>query len=260
MGTSRPPLIFVTLPSQNEQYEVEDANNDGDCVNGVFDSDGCVCTTGFAGESCNRYVYDCKEALDTEVSLEQSLTHVMLKPKNTNLAFEALCNSNGHLAILARNTYGIDDVTFNKAWKDYQYPFGTVGNFWLGLEYIYAMLNQGDIFKLQIYCRNLDSEFSVFYETFSIQSESNRYQMTAGVKLYESYTNGSDGFGGGQIDVPFCTYDRPCNGYPYYLNGGWWYVSGLEQYALTNQKPSLKFKYQNNDISVHQVSMALVKL
>ncbi|ESO92354.1 hypothetical protein LOTGIDRAFT_162660 [Lottia gigantea] len=245
---------------KNEVYESPDDNG---CKNdATYNSGNCQCLKGFTGTYCERYVRDCREAKEAGVTLIlYQVVHVMIKPTGNNYAFEALCNYYGYIAILIRHAQGYD-VAFNRSFEEYKYPFGMINNYWSGLENIYAVLNQGETFKLQIFCHDFTTGtmFSVYYNAFHVTSSPNMYQMSVGSILVDPGNEGSDGLGENNNDIPFCTYDKPCNGYPNNINGGWWYVNGLQKYALTNPKSTVLFKYRHADFSADSVSVSLERL
>ncbi len=127
-------------------------------------------------------------------------------------------------------------VNFNQNWNAYKYGFGNLsssGEFWLGLENIYAITNQaGHNYSLQIQISDWnENSYTAEYGKFRIEDEENKYKLrlsdykpsvsNAGDSLSDSSEQNHNG-------MAFSTYDSD-NDLRFYDNcaqvfkSGWWF-------------------------------------
>ncbi|ESO84996.1 hypothetical protein LOTGIDRAFT_168257 [Lottia gigantea] len=112
-------------------------------------SDGthCVNPVGYYGTNCEYIIKDCYNGKDYNFK-GLSLSYV----KPTNKIFEVLCDfNNGMTNIQVRRSDSVE-VNFNRTWNDYVNGFGnTHSEYWLGLQNIFDLTNNGANFRLDIY-------------------------------------------------------------------------------------------------------------
>ncbi|KAK6166737.1 hypothetical protein SNE40_023366 [Patella caerulea] len=236
---------------------------DNTCYHGgtlVPTSNECACPPGFTGVQCERYVYDCKEAKETGMP-GSGLVSVLMQPQNSNYAFEALCNFNVGYDIIMTRRVEPDKPSFIRTFDQYKYPFGFDEVIWMGLEGLHAVTSQpGHTFHIQTYCHTVDgAHFSVYYDDFSIASETQKYAMSNSGIRFDPGNENSDGLGSGASAVPFCTYDQPCANLPTGEDGGWWFLSSKAQYAMTNSKSTPLWLIRGTDTGCQYVSIQLIR-
>ncbi|XP_050388739.1 uncharacterized protein LOC126807902 [Patella vulgata] len=248
--------VRMLIKKDNESSPLENG-----CYNGASrDGSGCVCRLGFAGATCERYIYDCKEGKDLGIS-NLGILAFMVKPMNSEFAFEILCNSVFGMSILVARRFNLN-TNFVRTMNEYKYSFGYGEDFWCGLEGMHALLNQpGTEFKLQIYCYPYSdtAEFSVFYHDFKVGGEAKQY-ASRNTGMYPAPDN-SDGLGAGKGPMPFCAYDErgSCPGQPPGTDGGWWYTLNNTAYSLTS-KDRPKWPYDGNLVQCSYISMQVEKI
>ncbi|KAK6166738.1 hypothetical protein SNE40_023367 [Patella caerulea] len=252
--------VRMLIKRDNESNPLENG-----CYNGAsHDGSACVCRLGFAGTTCERYIHDCKEGRDVGIP-DLGMLAVMVKPVNSEFAFETLCNSAYGMSILVSRRFNLN-TNFVRTMNQYKYSFGYGQDFWCGLEGMHALLNQpGTEFKLQIYCYGFSDttgdpvNFSVFYSDFKVGSQAEQY-ASSNTGRYSSSTN-SDGLGAAKGPMPFCAYDErgSCPGQPPGIDGGWWYTLNNTLYSMTS-KDRPKWLYNGNVVQCSYISMQVEKL
>ncbi|ESO87980.1 hypothetical protein LOTGIDRAFT_166000 [Lottia gigantea] len=238
---------------------------DNGCKNGGTRlNTGCVCVDNYVTPDCSRLAHDCSEFADS--SAPYGFTIHMVRPYGYNKSIEVSCTIRFAMTLILLRDERKFHGTFNRSWSEYKYTFGDSGNsvksYWMGLEKLYILTNQPGVnFRLQVFCYRFSpiKYFNTYYNNFVIGNASTSYAMTTGL-LTPGGLSGVDGMGANRSNVPFCTYDRPCSGHPNGLNGGWWYVNGLEKYALTNPFGSLHYLFSNSDLVIDVVSVALDRI
>ncbi|XP_072908740.1 angiopoietin-related protein 2b [Hemitrygon akajei] len=148
----------------------------------------------------------------------------LLKPENKNRLMQVWCDQThdpGGWTVIQRRLDG--SVNFFRNWETYKQGFGNIdGEYWLGLENIYWLTNQGN-YKLLITMEDWQGR-KVFaeYASFRLEPESDNYKLRVG----RYHGNAGDSFtwhNGKQ----FTTLDRDRDAYTgncaHYQKGGWWY-------------------------------------
>ncbi|XP_069139218.1 angiopoietin-related protein 1-like [Argopecten irradians] len=176
-------------------------------------------TTGIQTAMMQRQgpLVDCSDLCCTNCSGVYSITPV----KGTT--FDVYCETDiigGPWTVIQRRFDG--SVDFYRNWEDYKQGFGNVnGEYWLGLEYIYSLLQLDQRLYILLESWNGTAKHAE-YESFSIKDESFNYNLTI------------DGFSGNVVDKfsqhghqQFSTYDRDnditnrtCASF---ARGGFWY-------------------------------------
>ncbi|XP_073909276.1 angiopoietin-related protein 2 [Castor canadensis] len=164
---------------------------------------------------------DCLQALEDG---HDTSSIYLVKPENTNRLMQVWCDQRhdpGGWTVIQRRLDG--SVNFFRNWETYKQGFGNIdGEYWLGLENIYWLTNQGN-YKLLVTMEDWSGR-KVFaeYASFRLEPESEYYKL----RLGRYHGNAGDSFtwhNGKQ----FTTLDRDHDVYTgncaHYQKGGWWY-------------------------------------
>ncbi|XP_072344620.1 angiopoietin-related protein 2-like [Scyliorhinus torazame] len=165
-----------------------------------------------------------KDCLEAAEAGNEATGIYLLKPENTNRLMQVWCDQThdpGGWTVIQRRQDG--SVNFFRNWETYKQGFGNIdGEYWLGLENIYWLTNQGN-YKLLITMEDWQGR-KVFaeYASFRLESETDNYKLRVG----RYHGNAGDSFtwhNGKQ----FTTLDRDRDAYTgncaHYQKGGWWY-------------------------------------
>ncbi|NXV72686.1 ANGL2 protein, partial [Atlantisia rogersi] len=149
----------------------------------------------------------------------------LVKPENTNRLMQVWCDQRhdpGGWTVIQRRLDG--SVNFFRNWETYKQGFGNIdGEYWLGLENIYWLTNQGN-YKLLITMEDWSGR-KVFaeYASFRLEPESEYYKLRLG--RYNG--NAGDSFtwhNGKQFTTLDRDHDLSFSGNcAHYQKGGWWY-------------------------------------
>ncbi|XP_067085846.1 angiopoietin-related protein 4-like [Osmerus mordax] len=145
-----------------------------------------------------------------------------IQPHNS-LPFEVLCEmtSEGGWTVIQKRLDGSQN--FNQLWEAYQKGFGSLtGEFWLGLENIHALSNQGEN-TLVVEVSDLRGEVQPVQYPFYLDGEENNYALHLG-----SRGNQQSALHTGSSGLPFSTSDRDNDqradlNCAQHLSGGWWF-------------------------------------
>lgn len=164
---------------------------------------------------------DCLQALEDG---HDTSTIYLVKPENTNRLMQVWCDQRhdpGGWTVIQRRLDG--SVNFFRNWETYKQGFGNIdGEYWLGLENIYWLTNQGN-YKLLITMEDWSGR-KVFaeYASFRLEPESEYYKLRVG--RYNGNAGDSFTWHNGK---QFTTLDRDHDVYSgncaHYQKGGWWY-------------------------------------
>ncbi|XP_033845370.2 angiopoietin-related protein 2 [Periophthalmus magnuspinnatus] len=164
---------------------------------------------------------DCLQALDNGYTVSGMY---LLKPENANKLMQAWCDMRhdpGGWTIILRRQDG--SVNFFRNWETYKQGFGNInGEYWLGLENIYSLTNQGN-YKLLVTLEDWSGRKTFAeYASFRIEPESQSYRLRIG--RYHGNAGDSLTWHNGK---QFTTLDRDHDAYTgncaHYQKGGWWY-------------------------------------
>lgn len=148
----------------------------------------------------------------------------LLKPDNSNHLMQVWCDQRhdpGGWTVIQRRQDG--SVNFFRNWETYKQGFGNIdGEYWLGLENIYWLTNQG-IYKLLVTLEDWTGRKTFAeYASFRIESEADFYRLRVG--RYHGNAGDSLTWHNGK---QFTTLDRDHDVYTgncaHYQKGGWWY-------------------------------------
>ncbi|XP_061116200.1 angiopoietin-related protein 2b [Conger conger] len=164
---------------------------------------------------------DCLQALDEGHGTSGMY---LVKPENANRLMQAWCDQRhdpGGWTVIQRRQDG--SVNFFRNWETYKQGFGNIdGEYWLGLDNIYWLTNQGN-YKLLVTLEDWSGR-KVFaeYASFRIESEAEFYKLRVG--RYHGNAGDSLTWHNGK---QFTTLDRDHDVYTgncaHYQKGGWWY-------------------------------------
>ncbi|TWW61142.1 Angiopoietin-related protein 2 [Takifugu flavidus] len=150
----------------------------------------------------------------------------LVKPENANRLMQVWCDQRhdpGGWTVIQRRVDG--SVNFFRNWETYKQGFGNIdGEYWLGLENIYWLTNQGN-YKLLITLEDWSGR-KVFaeYASFRLEPEADFYKLRVG--RYHGNAGDSLTWHNGK---QFTTLDRDHDVYTgncaHYQKGGWWYNS-----------------------------------
>ncbi|KAK6180401.1 hypothetical protein SNE40_012565 [Patella caerulea] len=193
------------------------------CLNGgKADTTGtCYCKNGFMDERCYRRMKDCTDGM-LEPSYAGKGLALYVQPNPDVEPFKVYCimNYGGRTHVL----YHLSESTnLTRNWEAYRNGFGVLtGDHWLGLEYVYHLVNSRN-FKLEFETRNsLNNQFKQTYSNFKIANETDGYRITSvgtfSGPMADCMTD--------LLEIPFSTYDHgDANGLECAAayGGGWWF-------------------------------------
>ncbi|XP_032088358.1 angiopoietin-related protein 2 [Thamnophis elegans] len=164
---------------------------------------------------------DCLQALEDG---HGTSSIYLVKPENANRLMQVWCDQRqdpGGWTVIQRRLDG--SVNFFRNWETYKQGFGNIdGEYWLGLENIYWLTNQGN-YKLLVTMEDWSGR-KVFaeYASFRLEPESEFYKLRVG--RYNGNAGDSFTWHNGK---QFTTLDRDHDVYTgncaHYQKGGWWY-------------------------------------
>uniref|UniRef100_A0A6Q2X2K7 Fibrinogen C-terminal domain-containing protein n=1 Tax=Esox lucius TaxID=8010 RepID=A0A6Q2X2K7_ESOLU len=165
--------------------------------------------------------------MDCLQSLENGQTAsgiYLVKPENSNRLMQVWCDQRsdpGGWTVIQKRLDG--SVNFFRNWETYKQGFGNIdGEYWLGLENIYWLTNQGN-YKLLVTLEDWSGR-KVFaeYASFRVEAEADFYKLRVG--RYHGNAGDSLTWHNGK---QFTTLDRDHDVYSgncaHYQKGGWWY-------------------------------------
>uniref|UniRef100_A0A3P8T9T8 Angiopoietin like 2 n=1 Tax=Amphiprion percula TaxID=161767 RepID=A0A3P8T9T8_AMPPE len=164
---------------------------------------------------------DCLEALDSGYTTSGMY---LLKPDSGNRLMQVWCDQTqdfGGWTVIQRRQDG--SVNFFRNWETYKQGFGNIdGEYWLGLENIYWLTNQGT-YKLVVTLEDWTGRKTFAeYTSFRLESEADSYRLRIG--RYHGNAGDSLTWHNGK---QFTTLDRDHDVYTgncaHYQKGGWWY-------------------------------------
>ncbi|KAG9270287.1 angiopoietin-related protein 2 [Astyanax mexicanus] len=164
---------------------------------------------------------DCLEALDGG---HTNSGMFLVKPENTNKLMQVWCDQRqdpGGWTVIQRRMDG--SVNFFRNWETYKQGFGNIdGEYWLGLENIYWLTNQGN-YKLLVTLEDWSGRKTFAeYASFRLEPETDFYKLRVG--RYHGNAGDSLTWHNGK---QFTTLDRDHDVYTgncaHYQKGGWWY-------------------------------------
>lgn len=166
---------------------------------------------------------DCLEALE-EGHTNSGM--YLVKPEGSNKLMQVWCDQRhdpGGWTVIQRR--GDGSVNFFRNWETYKQGFGNIDNeYFLGLENIYWLTNQGN-YKLLVTLEDWSGR-KVFaeYASFRVENEADFYKLRIG--RYHGNAGDSLTWHNGK---QFTTLDRDHDTYTgncaHYQKGGWWYNS-----------------------------------
>ncbi|XP_040053837.1 angiopoietin-related protein 2 isoform X2 [Gasterosteus aculeatus] len=177
-------------------------------------------TYGFTSEPSGPFK-DCLEALESGYTTSGMY---LLKPDNGNRLMQVWCDQGhdpGGWSVILRRQDG--SVNFFRNWETYKQGFGNIdGEYWLGLENIYWLTNQGT-YKLLVTLEDWSGRKTFAeYASFRVESELDFYRLRVG-RYHGSAGDSLTWHNGKQ----FTTLDRDHDVYAgncaHYQKGGWWY-------------------------------------
>ncbi|XP_052412331.1 angiopoietin-related protein 2-like [Carassius gibelio] len=148
----------------------------------------------------------------------------LVKPENTNKLMQVWCDQRhdpGGWTVIQRRMDG--SVNFFRNWETYKQGFGNIdGEYWLGLENIYWLTNQGN-YKLLVTLEDWSGRKTFAeYASFRLETEADFYRLRVG--RYHGNAGDSLTWHNGK---QFTTLDRDHDVYTgncaHYQKGGWWY-------------------------------------
>ncbi|KAK6187424.1 hypothetical protein SNE40_005457 [Patella caerulea] len=188
------------------------------------------CPIGYYGDQCQHIIQDCSDGYQKSVTPQNTLLS-FIQPSLNGAILEVICIfTYGGLTHITHRDARCKETDFNKTWNEYSTGFGNShGNYWLGLENIFNILQSHNRFKLSVQII-YDGHASLgSYYHFNISSAHDNYSISLGEFSnhaqggpVNSLTNGTFSING----RPFSTYDRDFsnNDCPVRFNSGWWYL------------------------------------
>ncbi|XP_039904566.1 angiopoietin-related protein 2-like isoform X2 [Simochromis diagramma] len=177
-------------------------------------------TYSFTNEPSGHF-RDCLEALESGYTTSGMY---LLKPDKSNQLMQVWCDQRqdpGGWIVIQRRQDG--SVNFFRNWDTYKQGFGNIdGEYWLGLDNIFWLTNQG-IYKLLVTLEDWTGRKTFAeYASFRVESEADFYRLRLG--QYHGNAGDSLTWHNGKH---FTTLDRDHDVYAgncaHYQKGGWWY-------------------------------------
>uniref|UniRef100_A0A8C6SYZ4 Angiopoietin-like 2a n=1 Tax=Neogobius melanostomus TaxID=47308 RepID=A0A8C6SYZ4_9GOBI len=198
---------------------------------------------------------DCQQALDNGYSISGMY---LLKPENANKLLQAWCDMRhdpGGWTVILRRQDG--SVNFFRNWDTYKQGFGNIdGEYWLGLENIYWLTNQGT-YKMLVTLEDWSGRKTFAeYASFRIESEADFYRLRVG--RYHGNAGDSLTWHNGK---QFTTLDRDNDAYTgncaHYQKGGCgvWYRGG--HYRSRYQDGVYWAEFRGGAYSLRKVTMMI---
>ncbi|XP_006005130.1 angiopoietin-related protein 1a [Latimeria chalumnae] len=148
----------------------------------------------------------------------------LIKPESSNELMQVWCENKldpGGWTVIQRRVDG--SVNFFRNWENYKKGFGNIDSeYWLGLENMYLLANQGN-YRLLIELKDwTDKKVYAEYGSFRLEPESDYYRLRLGV--YQGNAGDSMIWHNGK---QFTTLDRDKDAFSgncaHFHKGGWWY-------------------------------------
>ncbi|KAK6187429.1 hypothetical protein SNE40_005460 [Patella caerulea] len=192
------------------------------------------CPIGYYGDQCQHIIQDCSDGYQKSVTPQKDLLSY-IQPTVNGAVLEVICLFKyGGLTYLLYRDVRCKETDFNKTWNEYSTGFGNAnGNYWLGLENIFNILQNHNRFKLAVGFTFDDhaSQLQGYYRDFHISNANDNYSISLGE--FSNHPQGGPGnsLTDGTFSIngrPFSTYDRDYsnNDCPVRFNSGWWYLEG----------------------------------
>lgn len=153
-----------------------------------------------------------------------------------NHTFQAFCDyrtQGGDWLHILQRVDGSEN--FNRPWSDYVNGFGQVdGEYWIGLENLYALTNYDGPQELYIYMENFNGvSRHARYDHFVVGSAGEQYKLKT-LGKYSGNAGDAMEFSRG---APFSTYDAERDTHPTYNcakihKAGWWFKSCARTYII----------------------------
>ncbi|KAK6167383.1 hypothetical protein SNE40_021423 [Patella caerulea] len=178
----------------------------------------------------NLFVLDCKEGRDKNVTPAGIILLSFIQPSVNGPVVEVKCDfrSSTRTYVYIRETNCLE-IDGNKTFNEYSNGFGhTVGNYFLGLEHIYNILQIG-YFSMGIRFEFDGQVAKGYYHKFVIDSKANNYRLSIGFFQNDSAFSCGDSVINGAFSLngrPFSTLDHDLTNHscPVRFGGGWWYL------------------------------------
>uniref|UniRef100_A0A8C3B0I0 Angiopoietin-like 2a n=1 Tax=Cyclopterus lumpus TaxID=8103 RepID=A0A8C3B0I0_CYCLU len=164
---------------------------------------------------------DCLEALEAGYTTNGMY---LLKPDNGNQLMQVWCDQThdpGGWTVIQRRQDG--SVNFFRNWETYKQGFGNIdGEYWLGLENIYWLTNQGT-YKLLVSLEDWTGRKTFAeYASFRVESEADFYRLRVG-RYHGSAGDSLTWHNGKQFTTLDSDHDVYTGNCAHYQKGGWWY-------------------------------------
>ncbi|XP_050392517.1 angiopoietin-1 [Patella vulgata] len=191
------------------------------------------CPIGYYGDKCQKVIQDCTDGVNKSV-VPEGLGYAFIKPIGSGQVEEVRCDFryDGWTYIETREENCLE-LDFNRTFEEYSTGFGNrYGNYWLGLENIYNILQNHGQFLLDFYFTFNNSNVEhCRYSKFDIANRDNLYRITIGEfrglkgPMVDPLTNGTFNIDG----RPFSTFDRDFSNHdcPGRFMAGWWYLDDV---------------------------------
>lgn len=179
--------------------------------------------------SNNRIPRDCYELNECNSNI-----YSIMVPEVSNESFNAFCDLktlDGGWTVIQRRQDGSTD--FYRNWNDYVEGFGDInGNFFIGLEKLYALTSLGKPQELYIILKDFDGVTKYArYGTFKVGSGSTDYTLTVG-----NYSGDAGDSLSNHSGHKFTTKDRDnddnTSNCAQNWKGGWWYHNCYNRLVL----------------------------
>ncbi|KAK6187411.1 hypothetical protein SNE40_005448 [Patella caerulea] len=188
------------------------------------------CPIGYYDDQCQHIIQDCSDGYQKSVAPLKGILS-FIQPKVNGAVLEVVCTfkKTGGVTDISRRDVRCKEIDFNKTWNEYSTGFGNAnGNYWLGLENIFNILQNHNRFKLTVglMFNGFDKQLWCYYDDFNISSADYNYAISLGKLPACGSGNSLTKVNFSINDRPFSTYDRDFsnNDCPVRFNSGWWYL------------------------------------
>ncbi|KAK6187572.1 hypothetical protein SNE40_005568 [Patella caerulea] len=191
------------------------------------------CPIGYYGDQCQHIIQDCSEGRSKLLFPEKKMLS-FIHPSLNGPVIEVNCLFEwGGLTYIHYRNYNCLELDFNRTMDEYADGFGHPhGNYWLGLEHVYNILQNYRSFELQVVFTFDSPDWNWvqgFYYGFNISDRLDHYRVTFSFYSGSPTSPSGDSLTSGAYTIngrPFSTYDSDSSNHdcPGRFNGGWWYL------------------------------------
>ncbi|KAK6169293.1 hypothetical protein SNE40_020373 [Patella caerulea] len=190
----------------------------------------CIrCPFGYYGDQCQHIIQDCSHGSQLSLFPVRRLMS-FIRPSQNDRILEVKCDFEHSVMMIQYRRFGCQELDFNRTMDEYAGGFGYPhGNYWLGLDHLYNILQNSRQFKFVVFVTFPSSSLFGWYMDFNISSRLDNYRISINsywpdpnYSIGDSLTNATFNIDG----RPFSTYDNDSSNHncPDRFKGGWWFL------------------------------------